>query len=212
MGVINLGILGGFSGKVGTVVGASWKGISYMRAKAQKVSNPRSSGQVNQREKLKAVALILRSMVPYLRASYAAEAKKMSAYNAAAHAMLLHSVSGDYPAIEIDYSHAPFATGRLEGAAGATTTATTGKVTFSWTDNSNVDDALGTDYAMPLLYNETKQRSVFGIKAATRQSATSELTVPSTWKGDTVHAYLAFRSADGKATSESTYIGTVSIV
>ena len=31
MGTIKKGILGGFSGKVGTVVGASWKGISYMR-------------------------------------------------------------------------------------------------------------------------------------------------------------------------------------
>jgi hypothetical protein len=27
------GILGGFSGKVGTVVGGNWKGIDYMRSK-----------------------------------------------------------------------------------------------------------------------------------------------------------------------------------
>ena len=33
MGTIKQGILGGFSGKVGTVVGSSWKGISYMRGK-----------------------------------------------------------------------------------------------------------------------------------------------------------------------------------
>ena len=31
MGTINQGILGGFSGKVGTVIGGSWKGITYMR-------------------------------------------------------------------------------------------------------------------------------------------------------------------------------------
>ena len=31
MGKINQGILGGFSGKVGTVVGGSWKGTAYMR-------------------------------------------------------------------------------------------------------------------------------------------------------------------------------------
>jgi hypothetical protein len=32
MGTIKQGILGGFSGKVGTVIGASWKGINYMRS------------------------------------------------------------------------------------------------------------------------------------------------------------------------------------
>lgn len=40
MGTIKKGILGGFSGKVGTVVGGSWKGISYMRSLPQKVKKP----------------------------------------------------------------------------------------------------------------------------------------------------------------------------
>ena len=43
MGTIKQGILGGFSGKVGSVVGASWKGISYMRSQADHVKNPRSA-------------------------------------------------------------------------------------------------------------------------------------------------------------------------
>jgi len=46
MGKISQGILGGFSGKVGSVVGANWKGINYMRAKAVSVANPRTDGQV----------------------------------------------------------------------------------------------------------------------------------------------------------------------
>ena len=42
MGTISKGILGGFSGKVGTVIGGNWKGIDYMRSKAASVSNPRT--------------------------------------------------------------------------------------------------------------------------------------------------------------------------
>jgi hypothetical protein len=42
MGKINQGILGGFSGKVGSVVGGSWKGISYMRGKAVSTKNPQN--------------------------------------------------------------------------------------------------------------------------------------------------------------------------
>ena len=39
MGTIKQGILGGFSGKVGTVVGSSWKGISYMRGLATRYTS-----------------------------------------------------------------------------------------------------------------------------------------------------------------------------
>ena len=49
MGTIKQGILGGFNGKVGTVVGASWKGIAYMRGQAQSVRNPKTAAQVMQR-------------------------------------------------------------------------------------------------------------------------------------------------------------------
>lgn len=38
MGTIKQGILGGFSGKVGNVVGASWKGIDYIRSLPSSVS------------------------------------------------------------------------------------------------------------------------------------------------------------------------------
>jgi hypothetical protein len=34
------GILGGFSGKVGNVVGDNWKGIDSMRVKPSTVANP----------------------------------------------------------------------------------------------------------------------------------------------------------------------------
>jgi hypothetical protein len=40
MGKINQGILGGFSGKVGNVVGGSWKGIEYMRVIPASIANP----------------------------------------------------------------------------------------------------------------------------------------------------------------------------
>ena len=35
MGKIKQGILGGFKGKVGTVIGSSWNGIAYMKGQPQ---------------------------------------------------------------------------------------------------------------------------------------------------------------------------------
>jgi hypothetical protein len=36
MATFEKGILGGFSGKVGTVIGGNWKGIDFMRSRANK--------------------------------------------------------------------------------------------------------------------------------------------------------------------------------
>ena len=50
MGKIKPGILGGFEGKVGTVIGASWNGIAYMRGLPQSIKNPKTAAQQAQRD------------------------------------------------------------------------------------------------------------------------------------------------------------------
>ena len=83
MGTIKQGILGGFNGKVGTVIGSSWKGITYMRGRAQHVKNPRTAGQIYQRNAMKAIALALRPIASTLSLTFAKSAGKMSGYNKA---------------------------------------------------------------------------------------------------------------------------------
>ena len=58
MGTIKQGILGGFSGKVGTVIGSSWKGISYMKGRAQSTKNPKTAAQTMQRTYFKQLAAL----------------------------------------------------------------------------------------------------------------------------------------------------------
>jgi hypothetical protein len=55
MARIKQGILGNFRGTVGTVVGASWNGINYMRGRAQSVKNPKTPAQMIQRDFFKEV-------------------------------------------------------------------------------------------------------------------------------------------------------------
>ena len=59
MGKIKQGILGGFRGTVGTVVGSSWNGIAYMKGKPQSVRNPRTDAQLQQREFFKEVQALV---------------------------------------------------------------------------------------------------------------------------------------------------------
>ena len=67
MGTIKQGILGGFSGKVGTVVGSTWKSVHYMRALAVSFSDPRTERQKNQRSKFTAAVNFTKAMTPFLR-------------------------------------------------------------------------------------------------------------------------------------------------
>ena len=83
MGTIKQGILGGFSGKVGTVIGASWKSISYMRGQAQHVKNPRTAAQTYNRAALRTVTDALRPIASTLQLTFAKCAGKMSAFNKA---------------------------------------------------------------------------------------------------------------------------------
>jgi len=49
MGKIKQGILGGFKGKVGTVIGSSWNGIAYMKGLPQSQKDPKTAAQLMQR-------------------------------------------------------------------------------------------------------------------------------------------------------------------
>ena len=82
MGKIKQGILGGFSGKVGTVVGGAWKGIDYMRSLATSVSNPKTSGQVAVRTNFATITRIMSKANPILKESNWRLASKQSAFNA----------------------------------------------------------------------------------------------------------------------------------
>ena len=67
MGTIKQGILGGFSGRVGTVVGSTWNSVHYMRALALSVGNPRTEKQQSQRSKFALTLSFLQAITPYVR-------------------------------------------------------------------------------------------------------------------------------------------------
>jgi hypothetical protein len=62
MGVILQGILGGFSGKVGPVVGGKWKDVDYMRSYVTP-ANPNTVGQQAQRTKFASAVSFAREIL-----------------------------------------------------------------------------------------------------------------------------------------------------
>jgi len=212
MGKISQGVLGGFSGKVGNVVGGSWKGIDYMRIMPASVANPRTPGQVDQRSKFSTVLRFLQPITDFLRVGFKLHAKKMTQFNNAMSFNLLNAITGAYPNHTIDYPNALVSRGNLTGALNpAVTSPSPGSVDFNWDNNSGSGNAEGTDKSLLVIYNPAKDQSVYETEGASRNTTSDSLTVPSEYSGDTVEAFIGFISENGRSVANSIYIGSVTI-
>lgn len=213
MAKFNKGILGGFSGKIGNVVGGSWNGIDYMRSKPNNVKDPKTEAQLSQRQKFAMIAAFLKKIKPVITAGYKPHNNQMTPTNSAMSFNIKNAVSGMYPDHEIDFSSVRVTNGDLIPAedAGAESTAPA-EVSFSWSDNSGVGSAAADDQALLLVYNTDKDRAIYVVgDGPTRDEESYTLTLPAGYEGDTVEAYLAFVSADGEEASDSEYLGSVTI-
>ena len=83
MGKIYQGILGPFSGKVGTVVGSIRKGQGYMRGLAASKKDARTESQLAQRAKFAITQKLLKGITPYLRVGYRGNTDTATPYNVA---------------------------------------------------------------------------------------------------------------------------------
>lgn len=203
MGKISQGILGGFSGKVGTVIGSTWKSIHYMRAIATSVKDSRTEKQLFQRSKFLASINFLKTATPFVRIGFRNYAYRQSEFNAAMSHMLRYAVTGDGEQATIDFEKTLLAQGSLTMATDAAVQVEAGKATFTWTDNSDTGNAAATDKVMVLAYNKDKEETVYNTAAATRADGTAELVLPASWADNALAVYLAFYSEDGQRVSNS---------
>ena len=212
MGKIKQGILGGFSGKVGTVVGSFWKGISYIRALAPSIANPRTPAQVNQRTKFSAVIAFLQPIQAFINVGFKAFADGKSAMNAAMSYNVMNAMTGTAPNFTVDYANALVSRGKLTGIETASASENTGTLTVTWTANSEEGNASDTDKALVLVYNPTRNEAKVVLESgAVRQDGTLDFALPAHYSGDTVHVYLSFQTEDNSIVSNSRHVGTVSV-
>ena len=208
MGKIKQGILGGFNGTVGTVIGGSWKGIAYMRGKAQSIKNPNTPAQKGHRSKFALVVSFLQQIKPFIDLGYKG-ASKMSPFNAAMSHIMKDGITGEAPYYAIDFENILLSQGSLAPAKNATATSANGEVNFTWTDNSANGEGSPDDVAMVLLYDDDYQEAIIDTTSATRADARLTIELPAAWNTDLVHPYIAFLAADGASVSDSIHLHSV---
>ena len=200
MGTIKQGILGGFSGRVGTVIGSSWKSVNYMRAMAISISNPKTEKQQLQRGKFLKAISFLKTITPFVRIGYKGYEWKQSAFNAAMSYVMKNAMASNGT---VDYSKVLVTHGSLTAAMNATVNVEGDKVSYTWQDNSGTGDAKTMDTAMLLVYNKDKREAIYDMNAATRSDTKAELTLPSNWSGNALAVYLSFCNEDSKSVANS---------
>lgn len=211
MGTFNKGILGGFSGKVGNVIGSNWKGKNVLRSLPVRSSKDATAAQLNQQEKFGLVMGFMSGMSPLLETSFKAYAKGVSGVNAAISFNLQNAISGIVSPFSINYAYALVSRGDLPNVLTATAVAETGnRVKYSWANNHGFGKAKGTDKAIVVVHCAALKQSIYLVGAAER-SVLTQLIDASAFSGETVETWLAFMSANGSVVSNSFYTGSINI-
>jgi len=205
MGVIKRGILGGFSGAVANVVGSSWKGIAVMKSKPLSVANPRTNGQVAQRNSFAAVVAIASAVLSsIIQPCWNRFAVQASGYNDFVRTNIGAFVSG----ILTNFADFFISIGKMAETQISFVTAElddyTAVITFPGTFNGAYQAA--TDVVYLLAYNEATQEFSKSFTSQIRSDGSASCTFENPFDLNAViHFYLAFGRADGTVVSTSTH-------
>jgi hypothetical protein len=193
MGKISQGILGGFRGKVGTVIGSSWKGIDYMRGIPSSIANPQTEGQVTQRNKFGACVALAKSVIDsIIRPIWNKKAVKMSGINLFTKTNL--PVFNELGEI-IDFDNLKFSIGDLPLPSNLVIEnngAGNGAIHVAWTDNSGIGIAAPTDNIRVLVMCDGELVVLQGLHFP-RETAWANFQIPFI-TGQTVHIYVFFEN------------------
>ena len=215
MGIHQQGILGSFSGKVGPVVGSTWKGKNVIRAKPRKRKNKNqvaSPQVVTQRARFSLANKFLNTMSELFGATFPECSQSMTSRNHAMSMIIRDAVTGTYPVLSIKYDAVQISRGSIGRPVGAAVSAATpGAIGFSWTDNSGIGTSSKPgDRAILVAYCPESDACVFTLDGGLRTAGQGTMDLDFFRRKD-VHTWIAFMNAAGTKTSDSQYLGLVTV-
>lgn len=212
MATFEKGILGGFSGKVGNVVGARWRGKNVMRSLPQRGDYTPTENQILQRERFRTVVKFLTPIKGLVSKYFGKKQGDKSPYNMATSYHLKEALIEVGDDFVIDYPKVLISKGDLRGLDNPSITAAANQVVnMAWTDNSGQGNANPLDQLVVVFY--APDLEVFQVfePAGTREETAVQLTMPAFLSGSEMTAWATFVTADNNKAAVSSYLGTVTI-
>jgi len=212
MGRLVNGINGPIIGKVGTVIGSTWKGKPYLKAvNSGKRSAKRGEYEGANQSDFSRLHYWLKPIIGFVRAGFNGYSNEVHAFNAAKSLALKNAFRGergnrvlDPTLIQLSWGDLPLPenisvekTGPLE-------------LTFNWDTSLQQTGTSATDQVMLLAYNDEIKKSEYSTTGQFRKTGSDQLTVTPEYAGN-FRIYVAFRAHDRSRQSASVYLGTVEL-
>jgi hypothetical protein len=201
------GINGPFIGKVGTVVGSSWLGIPYMKAKYKRKKRAGKKEKEN-RSKFAMAHFWLQPLLKFVREGFKDFSPRSRGFNAAKSYLLKNAFEGEQPDIRINPALVKLSAGDLP-LSGNITAEKSGpeKISFTW-DKAEIRGSDRYDQVMLVAYSIKDRKVFYNITGQFRNTGADTLSV---YEGKTYHLWLAFTAADRSRQSDSVYLGEMNM-
>jgi len=199
---------GKISGRYGDALATTSKatGKNYLRV-ASVPTNPRTEKQIVHRAKFGFSNSALRAFYPIYKVTFGGNQGIRYAINRA----FKEAIVGEYPNFTIDYTQLIF----TEGALYKTEVASVAKsdetnLIVEW-DATILAGSHDNDLVNFILYNENSNQALMMPNVAQRSEASTTITLPTIWKGATIHCWMNFITANKSINSDSQYIDSVTL-
>lgn len=212
MGEIKKGILGGFSGTVGTVVGSNWRGKDIIKSRPTASGKMPTPKQMEQRVKFGAAVKFLAPLKAVQGTYFGAPQGSRSRVNLATSYHLTEAVQvvGGIP--QLVFNKVLVTKGELAGFQNPTVTPGTGQtLLFEWEDNSAQGKAAPTDVFECAVYCAEVKQFVVLSSGNTRDEGVGSVQLPTALAGRQVQVYGYFRNMEETAACTSLYLGAVMV-
>jgi hypothetical protein len=214
MGKFSKGIFGNFSGKIGQVVGSSWRGTDYLKSLPRINKNRQPSpAQLEQQAKFAMVTAFLGPIREVLNIGFRNAPSAATTYNHALADNIKFAITGVFPSLALDYSLLQLSRGVMPGGTNSTVTALPGgALQFTWGDNTGKGKALATDLVVALVYSPELNDSEYSIGAATRADQSLTFVLPADFSGKVVETWILWAASNGKEVTATNYTGAVTVI
>jgi hypothetical protein len=206
MAKINKGILGAVSGKIGPVIGATWKTIAYIKAVSPKKPGKRTKAQIATQEKMRFINNFLVPFHPYITVGMKNEAKSQTEISAAFSTNYHRTVLGTFPDLSVDYAQFIFSKGSLPMVSDMMITSNNYTLQFTW-NSQNGQKARFDDQMIIVLYVATLHKTQGFIGGVNRSANKCSLELTDNFRGKEIDIYASITSLDRKKIADNTYLG-----
>ena len=212
MGIYNNGPYSGFSGRVGNLVGSTWRDKEVMRTRPKYRRNRKKSpAQEAQQAKFSMAAKLTGYLSNLIKESYG-KADRNKANNKAYQEILQSVIGGVYPNLTIDYSKLPVAKGIISKAWNpAADSLVPGRVKFTWEDSSLFLKADPNDLVLLVVFCEEVGELLYASSGALRSDREDEMNI-SLLSGKEVHTWISFFDSNKEFAANSVYTGVVTVL